>query len=61
MKLLDEFTALARRLRLARNTIDVYRSWVRQFVTFSALHHRAWESVEVPFSAFSTEFRAVAI
>ena len=36
MKLLEQLEVVARRLRLAANTIKVYQSWVKQFMTFSA-------------------------
>jgi site-specific recombinase XerD len=43
MKLLEQVVVVARRRRLAQNTIDVYRLWIRQFLTFSAQRHAAWK------------------
>ena len=43
MKLLEQLAVVAQRLRLAPNTIKVYRSWVKQFLTFSAAAHGAWK------------------
>lgn len=42
MKLLDQLGTVARRRGLARNTVDAYSSWVRQFLAFSARRHRQW-------------------
>ena len=36
VKLLEQVTIVARRQRMAQNTIDVYTLWIRQFLTFCA-------------------------
>lgn len=43
MKLLEQLTVVAQRLRLAPNTIKVYQSWVKHFMTFSAAAHGGWK------------------
>ena len=43
MKLLEQFEVVARRQRLAQNTIDVYALWTRQFLTFSAARLGVWK------------------
>jgi site-specific recombinase XerD len=46
MKLLEHFEAVARQRRLADNTIDAYRSWIRQFLRFSAAARGQWTRPE---------------
>ena len=46
MKLLDQVVIVARRRRLAQSTIDVYRLWIRQFLTFSAARLGRWKPPE---------------
>ena len=46
MKLLEKFEAVARQRRLADNTIDAYRSWIQQFLRFSASVRRQWTRPE---------------
>lgn len=46
MKLLEQLAVVAQRLRLAPNTIDAYRSWVKQFLTFCAAVHGGWKRPE---------------
>jgi hypothetical protein len=46
MKLLEQVVVVARRRRLAQNTIDVYRLWIRQFLTFSARRLGQWKPPE---------------
>ncbi len=46
MRLLEQLFIVARRRRLAQNTIDVYSLWVRQFLTFSAQRHGSWKPPE---------------
>src|SRR6266542_5610937 len=43
MKLLEEVVIVARRRRMAQNTIDVYCLWIRQFLTFCAANHGRWK------------------
>src|SRR5688500_10596201 len=43
MKLLEQLRNVARRRRLADNTIDAYSLWVRQFLTFCAQRHGRWK------------------
>jgi hypothetical protein len=43
MKLLEQVVVVARRRRLAQNTIDVYCLWIRQFLTFCAQKHGTWK------------------
>jgi integron integrase len=42
MKLLEQVELVARRRRMARNTIDVYIAWIRQYLHFSAGRRGAW-------------------
>ena len=42
MKLLQQLFVVARRRRLAAGTIDVYSSWVRQFLTFHRAADGTW-------------------
>jgi site-specific recombinase XerD len=42
MKLLEQFDVLARRKRLAQNSIDAYSSWIRQFLHFAAQRAGQW-------------------
>ena len=42
MKLLQQLFVVARRRRLAAGTIEVYSSWVRQFLTFHRAADGAW-------------------
>jgi hypothetical protein len=42
MKLLQQLFVVARRRRLAAGTIDVYSSWVRQFLTFHRAANGTW-------------------
>jgi site-specific recombinase XerD len=46
MKLLEKFEAVARQRRLAENTIDAYRSWIQQFLRFSANARGQWTRPE---------------
>jgi integron integrase len=46
LKLLEQVVIVARRRRLAQNTIDVYRLWIRQFLTFSAQRLGEWKPPE---------------
>ncbi len=46
MKLLETFESVARQRRLADNTIDAYRSWIQQFLRFSASAHGQWKRPE---------------
>jgi site-specific recombinase XerD len=46
VKLLEQVVIVARRRRLAQNTIDVYRLWIRQFLTFSAGRLGRWRPPE---------------
>ena len=46
MRLLEHFGAVARQRRLADNTIEAYRSWVQQFLRFSANAHGGWKRPE---------------
>jgi integron integrase len=43
MKLLQQFEIVARRRRLAQNTIDVYLHWIKQFLTFCAANYESWK------------------
>jgi site-specific recombinase XerD len=43
MKLLEQLEVVARRRGLARNTIEVYRLWLRQFLAFCAHRHGIWK------------------
>lgn len=43
MKLLEQVVTVGRRRRLAQNTIDVYRLWIRQFLAFCAQRAGAWK------------------
>jgi integron integrase len=43
MKLLEQVVIVARRRRLAQNTIDVYCLWIRQFLAYSAQQHGSWK------------------
>jgi integron integrase len=43
MKLLQQVVVVARRRRLAPNTIDAYCLWVRHFLTFCAARCGAWK------------------
>lgn len=43
MRLLEQFDVVAARKRLAANTIDVYRLWIRRFITFSAARLGEWK------------------
>jgi hypothetical protein len=36
MKLLEQVVVVARRRRMAQNSIDAYCLWIRQFLAFSA-------------------------
>jgi integron integrase len=42
MKLLEQFDLVARRRRLARNSIDAYSSWIRDFLGFAAARAGGW-------------------
>jgi hypothetical protein len=42
MKLLQQLFVVARRRRLAAGTIDVYSSWVRQFLAFHRAADGTW-------------------
>src|SRR5437868_2306217 len=42
MKLLEQFEVVAQQWRLARNTIDAYAGWVRQFLQFAAVGRGQW-------------------
>ena len=46
MKLLEKFESVAHQRRLADNTIDAYRSWIQQFLRFSASAHGQWKRPE---------------
>ena len=46
MKLLEKFEPVAHQRRLADNTIDAYRSWIQQFLRFSASAHGQWKRPE---------------
>ena len=43
MKLFEQFEIVARRRRLAQNTIDAYATWIRQFLSFSASNANEWK------------------
>ena len=43
MKLLEQVEIVARRKRLAKNTIDVYALWIKRFLTFSAARLSEWK------------------
>lgn len=38
MKVLEQVQIVAARKRLAKNTLDVYRLWIKRFITFSELY-----------------------
>jgi integron integrase len=42
MKLLEQFEVVGKRCRLSVKTLRVYRQWVKQFLTFSAVAAKAW-------------------
>ena len=44
MKLLDQVAVVARRRRMAQNTIDAYCLRIRQFLTFCAATHGQWKT-----------------
>jgi hypothetical protein len=44
MKLLEKFVMVVRQLPPADNTIDVYRSWIRQFIRFQCHCPRALQT-----------------
>jgi site-specific recombinase XerD len=46
MKLLEKFEAVARKRRLADNTINAYRAWIQQFLRFSATARGQWTRPE---------------
>ncbi len=46
MRLLERFEAVVRQRRLAENTIDAYRSWIQQFLRFSASARGQWTRPE---------------
>lgn len=43
MKLLEQLEVVAKRRRLARNSVDAYSSWVRQFIEFSKARLGEWK------------------
>ncbi|MGH7179329.1 MAG: integron integrase [Tepidisphaeraceae bacterium] len=43
MKILQQLVVVARRLRLADNTIDAYSSWIRGYLAFCAARHGQWK------------------
>ena len=42
VKLLEHFEAVARQRRLADNTIEAYRGWIKQFLRFCATARGQW-------------------
>src|SRR5215467_3822873 len=44
MKLLDQVVVVARRHRLASSTINAYRLWIKDFLTFSARRLGRWKA-----------------
>ena len=51
IKLLEHYEAVTRQRRLADNTIEAYRSWIQQFLRFSANAHGVWKRPEEPGTA----------
>jgi site-specific recombinase XerD len=43
MKLLEQVQIVAQRKRFAKNTVDAYLLWIKQFLTFSAKHSGEWK------------------
>src|SRR5687767_14947962 len=43
MGTLQQVVVVARRRRLADNSIDAYSSWIKAFLTFAAARHRTWK------------------
>jgi integron integrase len=43
MKLLEQLVLVARRRRLADNTIEAYSHWLQDFLRFAAAQHGAWK------------------
>ena len=46
MKLLEQLTVVGQRPCGWPNTIEAYRLWVKQFLTFSAAQHQGWKQPE---------------
>src|SRR5687767_2906811 len=43
MGILQQVVVVARRRRLADNSIDAYSSWIKAFLTFAAARHGTWK------------------
>ncbi|HMO25932.1 MAG TPA: site-specific integrase [Tepidisphaeraceae bacterium] len=50
MKLLEQVVVVARRMRLADASIDVYKHWIRRYLSFCAERYGAWRRPEELFT-----------
>lgn len=50
MKLLEQIVVVGRRQRLADASIDVYKHWIRRYLSFCAGRHGTWRRPEELFT-----------
>ena len=56
MKLLEQVVVVARRMRLADNTIDVYKHWIGRYLAYSERRCGGWKRPEELFTADLEQF-----